>query len=64
MNEKGFRGVVGHADAVAALKNALSAGRISHAYLFAGEDGSGKHFLAKTFAAALLCKEGGEKPCM
>ncbi|MGX8728207.1 MAG: DNA polymerase III subunit delta' [Lachnospiraceae bacterium] len=64
MNEKGFRGVVGHADAVAALKNALSAGRISHAYLFAGEDGSGKHFLAKTFAAALLCKEGGEQPCM
>ncbi|MGX8703616.1 MAG: DNA polymerase III subunit delta', partial [bacterium] len=34
------------------------------AYLFAGEDGSGKHFLAKTFAAALLCKEGGEQPCM
>ena len=64
MNEKGFRGVVGHADAVAALKNALRTGRISHAYLFAGEDGSGKHFLAKTFTAALLCKEGGEEPCM
>lgn len=64
MNEKGFQGVVGHADAVAALRNALSTGRISHAYLFAGEDGSGKHFLARTFAAALLCKEGGPDPCM
>ena len=64
MNEKGFRGVVGHEDAVAALKNALGTGRVSHAWLFAGEDGSGKHFLAKTFAAALLCKEGGTEPCM
>ena len=64
MNEKGFRGVVGHADAVAALRNALRTGRISHAWLFAGEEGSGKHFLAKTFAAALLCREGGDEPCM
>lgn len=64
MNEKGFQGVVGHADVVAALKNALRRGRVSHAWLFAGEEGSGKHFLAKTFAAALLCRESGDEPCM
>ncbi len=64
MNEKGFRGVVGHGDAVAALQNSIRSGRVPHAYLFAGEEGAGKHFLATTFAAALLCKEGGTEPCM
>lgn len=64
MNEKGFRGIIGHKEAVSALQNSIKSGRIPHAWLFAGEDGVGKHFLAKTFAAALLCREGGEEPCM
>jgi len=64
MNENGFRGVIGHKGLVEALKNAVAGGRISHAYLFAGDPGSGKKFLATTFAAALECEGEGERPCM
>lgn len=46
------------------LKNAISTGRISHAYLFSGPRGIGKTSIAKIFAKAVNCLEpiDGE-PC-
>ncbi len=37
------------------LKTVLNSGRIAHAYLFKGPEGSGKAVLAKEFAKGLLC---------
>lgn len=38
------------------LANALTRGRVAHAYLFAGPTGSGKLAVARRFATALLCE--------
>ncbi len=46
------------------LKNALVAGRIAHAYLFAGPRGIGKTTTARLLARALLCAERkAAEPC-
>ena len=45
------------------LTQSLSKGHVSHFYLIAGPEGSGKHTLAHLLAAALLCK-GEPKPCL
>ena len=42
MDERGFAAVVGHKDVIQHIKNASVYGRVSHAYLFSGEPGSGK----------------------
>ena len=36
---------------------------ISHAFLLCGPDGSGKHTLAQSMAAGMLCTGKGEVPC-
>ncbi len=45
------------------MQNALDTGKISHAYIISGEDDSGKEFVARAYAKALLCenreKQGG-----
>jgi DNA polymerase III subunit delta' len=48
--------VWGHARDVASLRQALAAGRISHAYAFSGPSGVGKRALALAFAQAALCQ--------
>ena len=63
MDERGFGSVVGHTDIIEHLQNAIQSGRISHAYLFAGEPGSGKKMLATLFAMTLQCKAEGIEPC-
>lgn len=49
------------------LKSRLSAAfrqdRISHSFLIAGPEGSGKHTLALILAAAMQCTEGENRPC-
>ena len=59
----GFGAIVGHEDVVAHLKNAIRTDKVSHAYIFGGERGSGKRLLATVFAMALQCREQGTDPC-
>ena len=63
---RGFDRIIGQDDIVSHLKNSITAGKISHAYIFGGEDGSGKKMLASLFAMGLLCKIRTEdgSPCM
>ncbi|MBQ9143036.1 MAG: DNA polymerase III subunit delta, partial [Lachnospiraceae bacterium] len=44
-------------------QNALSTGKVSHAYIINGEKSSGKEFIAKIFAMALQCEADGVEPC-
>lgn len=45
------------------LKTAIQQDTVSHAYILCGEKHSGKEFIARTFAQALLCESEGEVPC-
>ena len=57
-----FEEVVGQEKTVAALRNAIKEGRLSHAYLFSGPRGTGKTSIAKIVARSVNCEqpEGGE----
>lgn len=59
----GFKDIVGHEQIVEHLQNAIRMNKVSHAYLFEGEDGCGKSMMAGIFAAALQCEKGGPEPC-
>lgn len=48
--------IVGHEEAVGALRRSLARDRVSHAYLVAGPAGGGKATLARAFAQALCCQ--------
>ncbi len=58
-----FDSVIGHKEIISHLRNAISMGKVSHAYLFCGEEGSGKKLMASIFAAALQCDRRGTDPC-
>ena len=61
---KTFADVTGQAHVVQALTNALSSGRVHHAFLFAGTRGVGKTTIARIFAKALNCEAGvTAEPC-
>ncbi len=59
----GFDEIYGQPQIVEHFKNALSTGKISHAYIIEGERSSGKEFIARVFAQALECEAGGIDPC-
>jgi DNA polymerase III subunit gamma/tau len=58
-----FEEVAGQSAIVRTLKNALSSGKMAHAYLFAGPRGTGKTTMARLFAKALNCEEGLGHQC-
>ena len=60
----GFQDIIGHNKIVEHLKNAISMDKVSHAYIFNGEDYAGKKMLAEAFAMALQCEKGGDDACM
>lgn len=59
----GFKDVVGHADIIQYIQNAVTEDKVSHAYIMNGERGSGKKLLANLFAQTLQCERGGNEPC-
>jgi len=56
--------VVGQEQVTQTLRNALSSGRVSHAYLFCGPRGTGKTSTARILAKAVNCLTNGkDEPC-
>lgn len=53
-----FADVVGQDHVMRTLTNAITRGRIAHAYLFVGPRGTGKTSTARIFAKALNCTDG------
>lgn len=54
---RSFEEVLGQEHIVSVLKNAVKAGRISHAYLFSGSRGTGKTSLARILAKEAGCSD-------
>ena len=58
----GFDALLGNDRLKQNLTRSLARGHVSHFYLIAGPEGSGKHTLARLLAAAILC-QGPDRPC-
>lgn len=58
-----FTDIIGQEQLKEHLQNAIATKKVSHAYIINGERSSGKEFIARIFAMALQCEEGGVEPC-
>lgn len=61
---EGFQEVLGHEEIIKHLQSAIAMNKVSHSYIFGGEDGSGKKLLANLFAMTLQCESKGIEPCL
>lgn len=59
----GFQDIIGQEQIKVHLQNAISSGKVSHAYIINGEKSSGKEYIARVFAMALQCEKGETEPC-
>lgn len=57
-----FQNIIGHQDIIRTLETALREDKAGHAFLFTGPVGIGKKTIARSFAAALLCRDGTALP--
>jgi DNA polymerase III subunit delta' len=55
--------VVGHTAVCLSLRKAVEQGHVNHAYMFTGPSAVGKFIVARTFAASILCPDGGCGKC-
>lgn len=58
-----FNSIIGHEQVKQHLQTAIEQNKISHAYIFNGEQGMGKRLLASVFAETLQCEDKGINPC-
>ncbi len=60
----GFRDIIGHEAVIDHLRRAVAQGKVSHAYIVSGPEGSGKRMLAEAFAMLLTCEAPRDgEPC-
>lgn len=57
-----FSEILGNEETKKILENSIKTQKISHSYMFIGQNGIGKFMFAKEFAKAVLC-QGEQKPC-
>lgn len=60
---QGFEQIIGHESIIQHLQNAIVSKKVSHAYIFNGEEGMGKKLLAAAFSKTLQCEEKGIISC-
>lgn len=58
-----FSDIIGQPQIVEHLQGTVEMNKVSHAYIICGERYSGKEFIAKVFAMALLCENDENRPC-
>jgi len=58
-----FSEIKGNEFIIKNLQNGVKNNKVNHSYIFDGQSGMGKTFLAKTFAKTLQCERGEVTPC-
>lgn len=58
-----FNKITGHDKIKEQLINSINNNKISHAYIFNGEEGIGKNTLVNSFIKALQCESSEKRPC-
>jgi DNA polymerase-3 subunit delta' len=54
-----FKDVLGHSRPIELLQRAIKNDKVGHSYLFLGNEGIGRRFMALQFAKAINCLQGG-----
>jgi DNA polymerase-3 subunit delta' len=60
----GFQEIVGHQQIIEHFQNAITLGKVSHAYILNGSAFSGKRMLAEAFSITLQCERSQNNPCL
>ena len=58
-----FKNIIGHEDIISRFMSSIELDRVNHAYIIAGEEGSGRYTLASAFAShPIYTAEAGSSP--